>query len=42
MMANVAKIKIIACQSGAIFTGVSEEAFIWSSTVEGDTYRECL
>ena len=36
------KTNIMTYQPGVIFTGVSEEAFIWSSTVEGDTYRERL
>ena len=39
-MANVAKYKTMTCQPGAIFTGMSEEAFNWRITGEGAMYRD--
>ena len=42
LMENIAKYKTTTCQTGEIFTGMSEEEFGWRSTGEGVKHRECL
>ena len=42
LVANVKKYTTITCHPGAIFTGISEEAFIRRGTGEGGKYREHL
>ena len=42
LMTNVAKYKKMTCQSGNIWSGMSEEAVGWRSTGRGATYREML
>ena len=41
-MANVSKSKTIACQPGAIRSGILEEAFGQKSTGKGHNYRARL